>query len=56
MTDEQMAAVTVPTMAIIGSGDKKLASVQDLKKAWPLLKVVVIQGATHSGDSGALRL
>lgn len=48
VADADMAAVRVPTMAIIGSADPALPRVQALKKRWPELKLVVIEGATHS--------
>ena len=48
VADADMAAVRVPTMAVIGSADPALPRVQALKKRWPELKLVVIEGATHS--------
>ena len=53
ITLEQVAAVKVPTMAIIGTADPVIENVNKLKKAMPKLKVVTIEGATHSGDRGA---
>jgi pimeloyl-ACP methyl ester carboxylesterase len=47
VADADMAAVRVPTMAIIGSADPALPRVQALKRRWPKLELVVIQGATH---------
>jgi len=47
VADADIAAVRAPTMAIIGSADPALPRVQALKKRWPKLEVVVIQGATH---------
>ena len=47
VTDAQMAAVSVPTLAIIGSADGGLKGVNDLKKILPPLKVVVVEGAVH---------
>ena len=52
VTATQMAAVRVPTQAIVGSADPGLADVKDLKTAMPALKVTVVEGATHSGDQG----
>ena len=46
--DADIAAVRVPTMAILGSADPALPRVKALKKRWPALKVVVVAGATHS--------
>jgi pimeloyl-ACP methyl ester carboxylesterase len=48
VTKEQMAAVRVPVLAVVGSLDPNLAKVNRLKIALPSLKVVVIQGAVHS--------
>jgi pimeloyl-ACP methyl ester carboxylesterase len=48
VADADIAAVRVPTMAIVGSADPALPRVQGLKKRWPELKLVVIEGATHS--------
>lgn len=48
VADADIAAVRVPTMAILGSADPALPRVQALKKRWPALKLTVIEGATHS--------
>jgi len=57
VTDSQMAAVRVPTLAVVGSADRALTGVNSLKAVWPALKVVVIQGAVHSSanERGAQR-
>ena len=55
VTDVQLAAVRVPTLAIVGSADGALAGVKTLKAAWPALSVVVIDRASHTGDRGAAR-
>jgi pimeloyl-ACP methyl ester carboxylesterase len=47
-SEAQLNAVRVPTLAIIGTADPLLADVNALEKAWPALKVVRIEGATHS--------
>jgi len=49
VTKAQMAAVRVPMLAVVGSLDPNLEKVNRLKAALPSLKVVVIQGAPHSG-------
>jgi pimeloyl-ACP methyl ester carboxylesterase len=54
VTVEQVAAVGVPTLAIIGTADPVMARVTRLKKAMPKLTVVAIEGATHSGARGAV--
>jgi len=54
--ESQLANVKVPTIGIIGSEDPRLAGMQALKKMMPaLLRVVVIDGATHAGERGALK-
>ena len=54
VTDAQMAAVRVPTLAVVGSADPVVPDVNQLKKIMPSLKIVVIQGATHAGERGAV--
>mgnify|MGYP003288753428 CR=1 FL=1 len=51
----EMAAVQVPTLGIIGSADANLAAMQQFAAVFPTLKVVVIEGATHSGALGVTR-
>jgi pimeloyl-ACP methyl ester carboxylesterase len=55
ITPEAVAAVRVPTLGIVGSADPLLVSLQDLKKLRPSVKLVVIDGATHSGERGIIR-
>ena len=52
---EDMAAVQVPTLGIIGSADANLDAVRRLATVLPTLKVVVIEGATHGGTLGVTR-
>jgi pimeloyl-ACP methyl ester carboxylesterase len=52
VTDAELAAVSVPTLAIVGAADANLASVNELKLLLPSLKVVIINGATHAGERG----
>jgi pimeloyl-ACP methyl ester carboxylesterase len=47
VADGDIAAVRVPSLAIIGSADPALPRVHALKSRWPLLKLVVVEGATH---------
>lgn len=47
VADGDIAAVRVPTLAIIGSADPALPRVQALKNRWPGMKLVVVDGATH---------
>ena len=50
----QLAAITVPILGIAGSDDPYLKELQALKKIRPALDLVVIDGATHDGERGAL--
>jgi len=43
----------MPLLAIIGSADPIKAGVDAFKRVKPELKVVVLEGATHSGERGA---
>ena len=55
ITPAQAAAVKVPTLGIVGSLDPYLASFRELSKLRPDMKLVVVEGASHGGDSGAMR-
>jgi pimeloyl-ACP methyl ester carboxylesterase len=55
VTAAQMGAVKSPMLAVIGTADPIIAGVTAFKKLVPSLKVVEIEGATHSGDRGAPR-
>src|SRR5262249_41408482 len=50
VTNAQMAAVRVPTLAIVGGVDAALSGVNELKTIMPTLNLVVIQDAVHSAD------
>lgn len=52
--ESQLAATTVPTLAIVGSEDPRLSGMNALKVLVPALELVVIDGATHAGEQGAL--
>ena len=54
VTDAQLEAVKVPVLALVGSEDPALGAVKNTKTVMPQLAVVVINGATHMGDTGAL--
>jgi pimeloyl-ACP methyl ester carboxylesterase len=51
----QVASVKVPTLGIVGSLDPYLPAFRALKKLLPSLDLVVIDGATHGGEQGAMR-
>jgi len=54
ITSGQTAAVTVPTLGIAGSLDPALEWLQKLQKMRAAVKLVVIDGATHSGAKAAI--
>lgn len=47
VTDAEIAAVRVPTLAVAGSADPQLPRVKAMRKVWPALEVEVVPGATH---------
>ena len=55
ITPAQVAAVKVPTLAVVGSLDGALGDFHELKKLRPDVKLIVIDGATHVGDRGVER-
>ncbi len=55
VTDAQLAAVRVPSIAIIGSDDINAAGVPDLNKTQPQIRTVIVQGAQHGGPEGVMR-
>ena len=54
ITPEQVQAVKVPTLAVVGSLDPGLAQFRELQKLRPSVKLVVIDGATHGGERGVM--
>jgi len=52
--EAKMRRVKVPVLAVVGSNDPGLAGAKDLKSVLPSVKLVVIEGATHAGKTGAL--
>ena len=46
------AAVTVPTLGIVGTLDPAQVGLQTLKKLRPSLALVIVEGATHNGAAG----
>ena len=55
VTPAQLAAVRVPTLAVVGTADPNLDGVRNLPKVMPAVKIVVIDGAEHGGERGILR-
>lgn len=52
VTAEQMAAVKVPTMGIVGTLDHTLKDMQELKAIRPAMKFVLLDGVSHTGKTG----
>jgi len=55
VTLEQMAAVKVPTLGIVGTLDHTLKEMQALSKARPAMKFVLLEGVSHTGATGIQR-
>jgi pimeloyl-ACP methyl ester carboxylesterase len=52
VTPEQMAAVKVPTLGIVGTLDHTLKAMQNLKQIRPDMKLVLLDGISHTGKTG----
>jgi pimeloyl-ACP methyl ester carboxylesterase len=52
VTPEQMRAVKVPTLGVVGTLDHTLKDMQELKRLRPDMKLVLVEGASHSGATG----
>ena len=55
VSDQQLKAVKIPSIVIIGSEDLSAAGVPDLNKIQPQIRTVVVQGAQHGGPDGVMR-
>ena len=55
VTAEQVDAIRVPLVAIVGSADPNLAGVQQFTQRKPAVEMIVVEGATHAGGGGILR-
>ena len=55
VSDQQLKAVTIPSIVIIGSEDMSAAGVPELNKSQPQIRTVVVQGAQHGGPEGVMR-
>jgi pimeloyl-ACP methyl ester carboxylesterase len=47
VTDAEIAAVRVPTLALVGAADPALPRVRAMQRRWPGLEVDVVAGAAH---------
>jgi pimeloyl-ACP methyl ester carboxylesterase len=54
VTNSELAAVRVPTLAIVGTADSQMDGVKELRGIMPSFKLVIVNGATHSGPRGVL--
>jgi pimeloyl-ACP methyl ester carboxylesterase len=52
VTPEEMRAVKVPTLGIVGTLDHTLKEMQELKQQRPDLKLVLLDGVSHTGPTG----
>lgn len=52
VTPEQMAAVNVPTLGVVGTLDHTFKAMQELKKIRPGMKLVILEGVSHTGKTG----
>jgi pimeloyl-ACP methyl ester carboxylesterase len=52
VTPEQMQAVKVPTLGIVGTLDHTLKDMQELKRLRPAMKLVLLDGVSHTGPTG----
>jgi len=52
VSNAQMAAVKVPTLGIVGTLDHTLKAMQELKTMRPAMKLVVLDGVSHTGKTG----
>jgi pimeloyl-ACP methyl ester carboxylesterase len=55
VTPAKMAAVTTPTLGIVGTADPLLKALRELHVAMPQMRLVVVDSATHAGPTGILR-
>jgi pimeloyl-ACP methyl ester carboxylesterase len=47
VSDAEIAAVRVPSLAVVGAADPALPRVEAMRKVWPGLRVEVVPGAAH---------
>ncbi len=52
VTPEQMKAVKVPTLGVVGTLDHALKEMQELKKLRPDMKLILLEGVSHTGATG----
>jgi pimeloyl-ACP methyl ester carboxylesterase len=52
VTADEMRAVKVPTLGIVGTLDHTLKEMQELKQLRPDMKFVLLEGVSHTGPTG----
>ena len=55
VSNQQLKAVRVPSMVLIGSDDISAAGVPELNKTHPQIRTLVVPGAQHGGPEGVMR-
>jgi pimeloyl-ACP methyl ester carboxylesterase len=55
ITPAAVAAVTVPTLGIVGRDDAERVGLEALVRLRPEVRLIVVDGATHGGPRGILR-
>jgi pimeloyl-ACP methyl ester carboxylesterase len=55
VSNQQLTAVRVPSIVLIGSEDISAAGVPELNKIHPQIRTLVVQGAQHGGPEGVMR-
>jgi pimeloyl-ACP methyl ester carboxylesterase len=54
-SDEDVMAIRVPVLAIVGDQDPTIAAVRSFQKFFPAVNVIEIEGATHASERSAVR-
>lgn len=52
VTPQQIAAISVPVLGIVGSADPALKDFQQLRSMLPAFQLVIIEGASHTEAPG----
>jgi pimeloyl-ACP methyl ester carboxylesterase len=55
ISNQQLTAVRLPSIVLVGSEDVNAAGVPGLNKTHPQIRTVVVPGAQHGGPEGVLR-
>jgi pimeloyl-ACP methyl ester carboxylesterase len=52
VTPDQMRVVKVPTLGVVGTLDHTLKEMQELKRLRPEMKLILLEGVSHTGATG----